>query len=243
MGRAIVRSPQAFLMDEPLSNLDAQLRVEMRLEIARIQRLLGVATVYVTHDQIEAMTMGDRVAVMRGGKLQQCDTPQDLYDHPKNEFVAGFMGSPPMNLLRAGLEANDGDVALVFGSQRLAMPKRYTSSHDLPPADGPGVVFGVRPEDIEVLDHPGSDSLATKVERREALGAEILVHLSLVDAEGNDAFVVTESGAVVPRPTTLVAKMGPRSGVAVGDRLAVRVNPDHFHFFDADSGVSLRRRS
>ena len=103
MGRAIVRSPQAFLMDEPLSNLDAQLRVEMRLEIARIQRLLGVATVYVTHDQIEAMTMGDRVAVMRGGKLQQCDTPQDLYDHPKNDFVAGFMGSPPMNLLRVGL--------------------------------------------------------------------------------------------------------------------------------------------
>src|ERR1700690_3683853 len=136
MGRAIVRSPQAFLMDEPLSNLDAQLRVEMRLEIARIQRLLGVATVYVTHDQIEAMTMGDRVAVMRGGKLQQCDTPQDLYDHPKNEFVAGFMGSPPMNLLRAGLVANDGDVALALGSQRLAIPTRYTSSHDLPSAGG-----------------------------------------------------------------------------------------------------------
>ena len=103
MGRAIVRSPRAFLMDEPLSNLDAQLRVEMRLEIARIQRLLGVATVYVTHDQIEAMTMGDRVAVMRGGKLQQVATPQDLYDHPANEFVAGFTGSPPINLLRAHL--------------------------------------------------------------------------------------------------------------------------------------------
>ena len=152
MGRAIVRSPQAFLMDEPLSNLDAQLRVEMRLEIARIQRLLGVATVYVTHDQIEAMTMGDRVAVMRGGKLQQCDTPQDLYDHPKNDFVAGFMGSPPMNLLRVALEAHDDGVVLVLGSQRLVVPPSYATSHELPKVDGPGVVFGIRPEDVEVLD-------------------------------------------------------------------------------------------
>ena len=243
MGRAIVRSPQAFLMDEPLSNLDAQLRVEMRLEIARIQRLLGVATVYVTHDQIEAMTMGDRVAVMRAGKLQQCDTPQDLYDHPRNEFVAGFMGSPPMNLLRGSLESNDSGLALVLGSQRLAVPSNYATSHELPRVNGPGVIFGVRPEDIEVLEHSGSDSLSTKVERREALGAEILVHLSLVDAVGNDAFVVNDSGAVVSRPTTLVAKMGPRSGVSVGDQLQVRLNPDHFHFFDTDSGLSLRRSS
>ena len=243
MGRAIVRSPQAFLMDEPLSNLDAQLRVEMRLEIARIQRLLGVATVYVTHDQIEAMTMGDRVAVMRAGKLQQCDTPQDLYDHPRNEFVAGFMGSPPMNLLRGSLESNDSGLALVLGSQRLAVPSNYATSHELPRVNGPGVIFGVRPEDIEVLEHSGSDSLSTKVERREALGAEILVHLALVDAVGNDAFVVNDSGAVVSRPTTLVAKMGPRSGVSVGDQLQVRLNPDHFHFFDTDSGLSLRRSS
>jgi multiple sugar transport system ATP-binding protein len=241
MGRAIVRSPQAFLMDEPLSNLDAQLRVEMRLEIARIQRLLGVATVYVTHDQIEAMTMGDRVAVMRGGKLQQCDTPQDLYDHPKNDFVAGFMGSPPMNLLRVGLESTDAGLALVLGAQRLAVPSSYATSHDLPRVDGPGVVFGVRPEDVEVRDGASSDSLTTRVERREALGAEILVHLSLVDAEGDNAYVVNDSGAVVARPTTLVAKMGPRSGVSVGDHLQVRLNPDHFHFFDADSGLSLRK--
>jgi multiple sugar transport system ATP-binding protein len=241
MGRAIVRSPQAFLMDEPLSNLDAQLRVEMRLEIARIQRLLGVATVYVTHDQIEAMTMGDRVAVMRGGILQQCDTPQDLYDHPKNDFVAGFMGSPPMNLLRVTLESHDDGVTLVLGSQRLAVPSTYATSHDLPRVDGPGVVFGVRPEDVEVLDGASADSITTRVERREALGAEILVHVSIVDAVGNDAIVVNDSGAVVARPTTLVAKMGPRSGVAVGDQLHVRLNPDHFHFFDADSGLSLRK--
>jgi multiple sugar transport system ATP-binding protein len=241
MGRAIVRSPQAFLMDEPLSNLDAQLRVEMRLEIARIQRLLGVATVYVTHDQIEAMTMGDRVAVMRGGKLQQCDTPQDLYDHPKNDFVAGFMGSPPMNLLRVGLESKDGAVAVVLGSQRLLIPSSYNSSHALPNADGPGVVFGVRPEDVEVLEGSSADALVTRVERREALGAEILVHLSMVDTEGDNAIVVNDSGAVVARPTRLVAKMGPRSGVVVGDHLNVRLNPHHFHFFDADSGDSLRR--
>ncbi|MGB8196022.1 MAG: sn-glycerol-3-phosphate ABC transporter ATP-binding protein UgpC [Acidimicrobiales bacterium] len=240
MGRAIVRSPQAFLMDEPLSNLDAQLRVEMRLEIARIQRLLGVATVYVTHDQIEAMTMGDRVAVMRGGKLQQCDTPQDLYDHPRNDFVAGFMGSPPMNLLRVGLETMNGDVAIVLGSQRLLIPSSYNSSHALPHADGPGVVFGVRPEDVEVLEGSSTDALVTRVERREALGAEILVHLSMVDTEGDNAIIVNDSGAVVARPTRLVAKMGPRSGVAVGDHLNVRLNPDHFHFFDADSGDSLR---
>jgi len=241
MGRAIVRSPQAFLMDEPLSNLDAQLRVEMRLEIARIQRLLGVATVYVTHDQIEAMTMGDRVAVMRGGKLQQCDTPQDLYDHPKNDFVAGFMGSPPMNLLRADLETTDAGVVLVLGAQRLAVPSSYATSHQLPKVDGPGVVFGVRPEDVEVRDFSSADSLNTRVERREALGAEILVHLSLVDAEGDNAIVVNDSGAIVARPTMLVAKMGPRSGVSVGDHLHVRLNPDHFHFFDVDSGLSLRR--
>jgi ABC-type sugar transport system ATPase subunit len=243
MGRAIVRSPQAFLMDEPLSNLDAQLRVEMRLEIARIQRLLGVATVYVTHDQIEAMTMGDRVAVMRGGKLQQCDTPQDLYDHPKNDFVAGFMGSPPMNLLRVGLDSSDGALSIVLGSQRLLIPASYGSSHSMPSVDGPGVVFGVRPEDVEVLEGSSANALTTRVERREALGAEILVHLSMVDAEGDNAIVVNDSGAVVARPMRLVAKMGPRSAVSVGDHLSVRLNDEHFHFFDADSGDTLRRVS
>src|ERR1700684_4000111 len=131
MGRAIVREPQAFLMDEPLSNLDAQLRVEMRTEIARIQRLLGVATVYVTHDQTEAMTMGDRVAVLRGGLLQQVDTPQDLYDYPSNEFVAGFIGSPPMNLIVANLDEEQGVLHARFGDQSLLVPERYRQTHDL----------------------------------------------------------------------------------------------------------------
>src|ERR1700691_2997972 len=132
MGRAIVRNPQAFLMDEPLSNLDAQLRVEMRLEIARIQRLLNVATVYVTHDQVEAMTMGDRVAVMRDGQLQQVDTPQDLYDRPANEFVAGFMGSPPMNLLPCQLRSGSDRVEVHFGEQVVELPLSYVTSHVLP---------------------------------------------------------------------------------------------------------------
>jgi ABC-type sugar transport system ATPase subunit len=243
MGRAIVRSPQAFLMDEPLSNLDAQLRVEMRLEIARIQRLLGVATVYVTHDQIEAMTMGDRVAVMRGGKLQQVATPQDLYDHPDNDFVAGFVGSPPMNLLRAGLESENDGLRVVLGAQRLEVPSSYLSSHELPRADGPGIILGIRPEDVEVLSDVTPGALATRVERREALGAEILVHLSLVDAKETTAFVVNDEGSLVARPTTLVAKMGPRADVTVGDQLNVRFNVEHLHFFDVNSGLSLRTRS
>ncbi len=243
MGRAIVRSPRAFLMDEPLSNLDAQLRVEMRLEIARIQRLLGVATVYVTHDQIEAMTMGDRVAVMRGGKLQQVATPQDLYDFPDNDFVAGFVGSPPMNLLRASLETGAGGLRVVLGAQRLEVPASYLSSHELPRADGPGVILGIRPEDVDVLGGDTSGALTTRVERREALGAEILVHLSLVDAQDTTAFAVNDEGAMVARPTTIVAKMGPRAGVTVGDQLNVRFNVEHLHFFDANSGASLRTRS
>jgi multiple sugar transport system ATP-binding protein len=181
------------------------------------------------------MTMGDRVAVMRGGKLQQVATPQDLYDHPDNDFVAGFVGSPPMNLLRASLEsANDG-LRVVLGAQRLDVPATYLSSHDLPNADGPGVILGIRPEDVEVLSGDSAGALMTRVERREALGAEILVHLSLVDAK--------ENTALVARPTTLVAKMGPRAGVAVGDQLNVRFNVEHLHFFDADSGLSLRIRS
>ena len=247
MGRAIVRSPQAFLMDEPLSNLDAQLRVEMRLEIARIQRLTArrMATVYVPHDQIEAMTLGDRVAVMRSGK-----PAQDSATHPKTcTSTRRTTSSPgswvhrPMNLLRVETrDSTDGDLAASCSARRSASSSRRATatSHALPRVDGPGVVFGVRPEDVEVLDRPSADALTTRVERREALGAEILVHLSLVDADGDNAIVVNDAGAVVARPMRLVAKMGPRSGVSVGDHLSrSALQPDHFHFFDADSGQSL----
>ncbi|HQU25889.1 MAG TPA: sn-glycerol-3-phosphate ABC transporter ATP-binding protein UgpC [Acidimicrobiales bacterium] len=241
MGRAIVRSPQAFLMDEPLSNLDAQLRVEMRVEIARIQRLLGVATVYVTHDQIEAMTMGDRVAVMRGGQLQQVAPPQVLYDHPANEFVAGFMGSPPMNLLRVRTSRSQGRVGLTVGAQRLDVPAAYGATHDLSRDEGAEVVLGVRPEDIEVVGGGvGGPTLTTRVERREALGAEILVHLSVADS-GAASSVAYDEDLAVSRPTTLVARMAPQARVEVGDVLTVRLNEERLHFFDADGGVTLRR--
>jgi multiple sugar transport system ATP-binding protein len=233
MGRAIVRNPQAFLMDEPLSNLDAKLRVEMRLEIARIQRLLGVATVYVTHDQVEAMTMGDRVAVMRDGQLQQVDTPQDLYDRPVNEFVAGFMGSPPMNLLPCQLRPGHDRVEAIFGEQVIELPSTYINTHDLP-ASGLDVVLGVRPEDVIIADASSANTIKTRVERCEALGSEILVHLSHVDANDGVANDVS-------RRSTLVAKMGPRTKVTVGDVLSVQISPEHAHFFDATSGVTLRK--
>lgn len=151
--------------------------------------------------------------------------------------------APPMNLLRVELESHSDDVALVLSSQHLVVPSRYAASHEPPKVDGPDVVFGVRPEDVEVLDASSAELITTRVERREALGAEILVHLSMVDAEGDNAVVVNDSGAVVSHPTRLVAKTGPRSGVAVGDHLPVRLNPDHFHFFNSDSGLSLRRSS
>ncbi|HSN02864.1 MAG TPA: sn-glycerol-3-phosphate ABC transporter ATP-binding protein UgpC [Acidimicrobiales bacterium] len=218
MGRAIVRSPQAFLMDEPLSNLDAKLRVEMRLEIARIQRLLGVATLYVTHDQVEAMTMGDRVAVMRDGQLQQVARPQDLYDRPANDFVAGFIGSPPMNLLRAHV-ARAGDVTLSIAGQSVTLPAALASLYELPA--GGEVTFGIRPEDIVV----GQSGLRARVERCEALGAETLVHLS-VNGEGASQH--------------LVAKAGPRTTIAPGDELGIAFALEHAHFFDLTSGATLR---
>jgi multiple sugar transport system ATP-binding protein len=241
MGRAIVRSPQAFLMDEPLSNLDAKLRVEMRLEIARIQRMLGVATVYVTHDQVEAMTMGDRVAVLRDGKLQQVDTPQDLYDHPSNEFVAGFMGSPPMNLIRCHVRAGNDRVEVIVGDQTVELPWNYTTSHALP-TSGLDVVVGVRPEDVIITDAASPNTLKTRVERREALGAEILVHLSHVDSNGDSSLSASGVVSDISRPAALVAKMGPRVKIGVGDVLSVQISPEHAHFFDAATGETLRRR-
>ncbi len=240
MGRAIVRSPQAFLMDEPLSNLDAKLRVEMRLEIARIQRLLNVATVYVTHDQVEAMTMGDRVAVMRDGKLQQVDTPQDLYDRPANEFVAGFMGSPPMNLLACEVRAGRERIEVVLGQQVVELPLSYASTHDLP-ASGSQVILGVRPEDVLITDAASSNAVKTRVERSEALGSEILVHLSHADALDESLSTAERLRQDLARRAALVAKMGPRVKVNAGDVLSVQISPEHAHFFDVETGISLRR--
>ncbi|MFI5036334.1 MAG: ABC transporter ATP-binding protein [Acidimicrobiales bacterium] len=241
MGRAIVREPQAFLMDEPLSNLDAQLRVEMRTEITRIQRMLGVATIYVTHDQTEAMTMGDRVAVMRNGVLHQVATPQDLYDHPVNEFVAGFIGSPPMNLIVADFSEEGGQRVLRVGDQSLALPSAYRESHALTPYLGGRVIFGIRPEDLALSSGEGDVRLRATVELREALGSEKLAYLSfgadtaIVESEAAD-----EDGTPRRRRSRGVARLGARAEVAEGQNVTLELNAAHFHFFDPDTGATLR---
>ena len=184
--------------------------------------------------------MGDRVAVLRDGKLQQVDTPEELYDRPANEFVAGFMGSPPMNLIGCHARAGTDRVELVFGSQSIELPWTYTSSHALPPS-GLGTVVGVRPEDVTVADASAANVLRTRVERREALGDEILVHLSLDD---DTVAAPGASGAreELSRTVSLVAKMGPRVKVDVGDALFVQFSPEHVHFLDATTGQTLRGR-
>ncbi|HSK15691.1 MAG TPA: sn-glycerol-3-phosphate ABC transporter ATP-binding protein UgpC, partial [Gaiellaceae bacterium] len=184
MGRAIVRQPQAFLMDEPLSNLDAKLRVQMRAEISRLQGELGVTTIYVTHDQIEAMTMGDRVAVIRKGELQQVAPPQELYDHPVNLFVGGFIGSPAMNMVEGTLERADGALAVKAGSQRIGLGDETLSVRPaLRSYEGQTVILGIRPEDLEDAalspDTPADQRLKGTAELREALGAEIMVHFTV----------------------------------------------------------------
>ena len=241
MGRAIVREPQAFLMDEPLSNLDAQLRVEMRTEIARIQRLLGVATVYVTHDQTEAMTMGDRVAVLRGGLLQQVDTPQTLYDFPANEFVAGFIGSPPMNLIVATLEEAGGVMTARFGEQSLLVPDRYRTTHGLGQWIGRQLVLGFRPEDLVADTSMTDDLIKARVDLREALGSEILAYLAISSStdEVLDALPSTDAETVRKR-SRVVARLSARADVVEGGLITLSLKTDNLHFFDPSGGNSLR---
>jgi multiple sugar transport system ATP-binding protein len=241
MGRAIVREPQAFLMDEPLSNLDAQLRVEMRTEIARIQRLLGVATVYVTHDQTEAMTMGDRVAVLRGGLLQQVDTPQTLYDFPANEFVAGFIGSPPMNLIVATLQEAGGVMTVRFGEQSLLVPEQYRVSHGLGQWIGRQLVLGFRPEDLVADSSMNNDLIKARVDLREALGSEILAYLAISSNtdEVLDALPSTDAETVRKR-SRVVARLSARADVVEGGLITLSLKTDNLHFFDPSGGNSLR---
>jgi len=236
MGRAIVRNPSVFLMDEPLSNLDAKLRVQMRAEVSGIQRQVGVATVYVTHDQIEAMTMGDRVAVMRTGVLQQCDTPQTLYDHPTNVFVAAFIGSPAMNLYEAAL--TEGCRSIRIGSQEVPLPDRVrTSRAGLAAYGGKPVVIGIRPESLPAANGGAEAAISADVELVEALGSELQVHFSIdakrIVAEGpSDADALTSSGAGV-------ARVGPHVPAKPGDKMRFAVDVDALHFFDPDSGFAI----
>ena len=246
VGRAIVREPQAFLMDEPLSNLDAKLRVEMRGYLSRLRHELGTTTVYVTHDQVEAMTMGDRVAVMCDGRLVQCDRPQELYDRPADLFVAGFIGSPAMNVAQAHLERNDGELYLVLGSQRMHLAGPVPDAA-LARGDAP-VVVGIRPE---ALSHapPGRDDdqvLEATVELVESLGSDLLVHAT-VDAPA----VLTEDQLELAREVggdpaadlaraRVTARPPPAVPVAPGDRRRLHVNTEHLHFFDPDTTLAMR---
>jgi multiple sugar transport system ATP-binding protein len=241
MGRAVVREPQAFLMDEPLSNLDAKLRVEMRAEIQRIQRDLEVTTIYVTHDQTEAMTMGDRVAVMRLGVLQQVDRPQRIYDRPANLFVAEFIGSPAMNLIEAEVSAEDGGLVAAFGDHRLRLPATVAAQ--------PGrAIIGIRPEDFEdaalVPSAKPGTTLTVVPEIREDMGAEVYVHfgLGVPPVRRADVLEAHASGdepgqAAAPAgPSSFVARVARGTAAGEGRPLALAVDTERIYVFDADSG-------
>ncbi len=240
MGRAIVREPQAFLMDEPLSNLDAKLRVQMRAEIARIQRDLAVTTIYVTHDQSEAMTLGDRVAVMRKGELQQLAAPQTLYRSPVNLFVAEFIGSPAMNLVVA--EVDDDEAR--FGSYSIPLDGRP----GLTAFRGRTVALGIRPEDLEdaaLVQAQTAARLPVTVDLREDMGAEIFLHFlvdapSVATAEVREAF---EDDTALEQPaisgTPFVARVGRESSAREGERVEISVDTRMLHFFDLETGEAI----
>jgi multiple sugar transport system ATP-binding protein len=252
MGRAIVRQPKAFLMDEPLSNLDAKLRVQMRSEIGRLQRDLETTTIYVTHDQVEAMTMGDRVAVMRKGELQQVDSPQELYDHPVNLFVGGFIGSPAMNMIEATVGRANGGLCLEAGSQTITLGEETLSAHrGLKGYEGKTVVLGIRPEDLEDAalesEVPGDRRFKGEVVLREALGAEIIVHFT-VDAKPAVTEDVRELAKDVgderaiettEEHSTMVGRFNPRTRVREGEAAEIAVDTRALHFFDPETGAGI----
>jgi multiple sugar transport system ATP-binding protein len=256
MGRAIVRQPQAYLMDEPLSNLDAKLRVHMRAEIASLQHDLGVTTIYVTHDQVEAMTMGDRVAVMRKGELQQVAPPQVLYERPVNLFVGGFIGSPAMNMMEATIERRNGTLVALVGSRPLALGDDLLGAR--PKLDeyvGRRVVLGIRPENLEDAalepDTPPERLIKGVIVLREPLGSEIVAHFEVdappaltedvrelardVGQEGSVQAAVEEGAA----KTTIVGRFGPRSRIRNGDVIDVAVETGALHVFDLETGLGI----
>jgi multiple sugar transport system ATP-binding protein len=247
MGRAIVREPVAFLMDEPLSNLDAKLRVQMRAEIARIQRDLEVTTIYVTHDQSEAMTLGDRVCVLRGGILQQVDRPQVLYDRPANLFVAGFIGSPAMNLVEAELAERDGGLVVRFGPHELGVPGDVVAARPgLRAYAGRGIALGIRPEDIE--DVPGEAGLEITVDIKEDMGAEVFLHFAVdappVRAEELKEIVGEEALEAADVQThhhgsPFIARVARGTTAAEGRPARLAVNTRLLHFFDLETGEGI----
>ncbi|HKG38622.1 MAG TPA: sn-glycerol-3-phosphate ABC transporter ATP-binding protein UgpC [Conexibacter sp.] len=256
MGRAIVREPAAFLMDEPLSNLDAKLRVAMRAEIARLQSDLGVTTIYVTHDQVEAMTMGDRVAVMRRGELQQVAPPQELYDRPVNVFVGGFIGSPAMNLLQGRLEDGNGKGPLLhLGDQTLALDRELLDERPALRAwVGRELIAGIRPEELHDAalerDAPEDRRLRMRVQLREALGSEVIVHARIAAqaakteqieelAEDLGVSTLDGGGGDGAGETTIVGRLSPHSEVRQGETTEVVVDTRELHFFDPETGLGI----
>lgn len=237
MGRAMVREPSAFLMDEPLSNLDAKLRVQMRAEIASLQRQLGVTTIYVTHDQTEAMTMGDRVAVMKGGVLQQVDTPKRLYTSPANAFVAGFIGSPSMNLFEG--EVRDGklhlpNVSIPLGDRVIKMRPQLKAY------EGRKVVFGIRPEDLydsELESGRNYPTLPATIFNIEELGSELIVHLNIdaVPVDSGDPDAVEDLSGT----SNAVAKIEPRSEIRPSSETQLAIDPSRLHFFDPETHLAI----
>ena len=250
MGRAIVRQPQAFLMDEPLSNLDAKLRVQLRAEVSSLVRDLGTTTIYVTHDQVEAMTMGDRVAVMRKGELQQVASPQELYDRPVNLFVGGFIGSPAMNMVESTLEPSNGTVAALLGSQRIVIGDEKLKGHPgLRQYEGRKVILGIRPEDLQdaalAPDTPQDQRLHGRLVLREALGSEVVAYFD-IDARPALTDEVRELAADVGEELTdqaphmtMVGRFDARSGVRKGQEADVAVDTRELHFFDPDTGAGI----
>jgi multiple sugar transport system ATP-binding protein len=253
MGRAIIRQPQAFLMDEPLSNLDAKLRVQMRAEIKKLQSEVGVTTVYVTHDQVEAMTMGDRVSVMRKGVLQQVAPPEELYNTPRNMFVGGFIGSPAMNMLEATVSHQNGSTTMVAGEISIDLTERTLAAHPaLQAYEGRTIVLGIRPEglnDAALVSADGQPRFRARAELREALGPEVLMHFSvqaraavtdeireLAEDVGDDR-VVEQLGSL--ERTTLVGRFAAQSRVREGDTIEVALDEGALHFFDAATGAAI----
>ena len=228
MGRAIVRKPKVFLMDEPLSNLDAKLRVQTRTQIASLQRSLGVTTVYVTHDQTEALTMGDRIAVLKDGVLQQVGTPREMYDKPANEFVAGFIGSPAMNLGRFTVS---GDVA-TLGAAKIQLSKATLDA--ITPEDGGKVTIGFRPESLEVVSAEDEHSIPVRLSFVEELGSDAYIYGELVGAEGSEEKLGSGEDS-----SQIIVRVPPRTAPEPGETVYVRIKPGQEHIFSASTGERL----
>ena len=247
MGRAIVRSPQAFLMDEPLSNLDAKLRVQMRAELGQLHTQLETTTLYVTHDQVEAMTMGDRVAVIRKGELQQIDTPREIYLYPKNIFVAGFIGSPSMNFVYADVKVSGNAVELSFENETIKCSGDAVNK--LKNVDGKQIVLGIRPEAFEdsvyAKDSEYTESISIKVTLLEQLGSDSYIHfykdIKPVQTEAIEEILADEGEdiSVLGDETKFIARINPNSTVKEGEEINLSIDPSKLHFFDPESGNAL----